>query len=112
MKKVLETRDDVVFYIKMLPLVRIHPDAYKKTKAIVCEKDNEKALKMLEDAFEKKPLPEPSCETDSVDETIALAREFGITGTPAIVFPDGSKVNGSLSSVELIRQMENRQKPE
>ncbi len=110
MKKAVEEQDDVAFYIKMLPLVQLHPEAYNKSKAIVCEKDNDKALKMLEDAFDKKPLPEPACETDAVDETLRLGRSFGIRGTPTIVFPDGTKMSGAVDAAELVKQMKSRQK--
>jgi thiol:disulfide interchange protein DsbC len=84
LKKVIEKRKDIAFYIKMFPL-KMHPDAYGKSQTIVCEK----SLDLLDDAFAKKSIPEPSCDTNVVDETIELAGTLGITGTPALILPSG-----------------------
>lgn len=73
----------------MFPL-RIHPEAYEKAKAIVCEK----SLALLEDAFEKKPLPKPKCETTVIDENIKLAEKLGISSVPSLILPDGRIISG------------------
>jgi len=88
MKKVVAERKDIAFFIKMLPVTGVQ--AYEKSKTIVCEK----SLKLLEDAFEKKPLPKPNCETTVLDENIKLAEKLGISGTPAIILPDGKVIPG------------------
>ncbi len=88
-KKVVQERKDVAFYIKMFPL-KMHPEAYDKSKAIVCEK----SLEMLENAFDKKPIPKPKCETTVIDENIKLGEKLGISGTPALVMPDGRLISG------------------
>lgn len=88
MKKVIAERKDIAFFIKMLPVTGVQ--AYEKSKTIVCEK----SLKLLEDAFEKKPLPKPNCETTVLDENIKLAEKLGISGTPAIILPDGKVIPG------------------
>jgi thiol:disulfide interchange protein DsbC len=84
MTKVIEERKDIAFYIKLYPL-KSHPEAYEKSKAIVCEK----SLDLLEAAYEKKPLPKSSCETTIIDENIRLAEKIGISSLPSIVLPDG-----------------------
>jgi len=89
MKKVVEKRKDIAFYIKMFPL-QIHPGAYEKAKAIVCEK----SLALLDDAFEKKELPKPKCETTVVDENLKLAEKLGISGAPTLIMPDGRVLSG------------------
>jgi thiol:disulfide interchange protein DsbC len=97
MKKVIEKRKDIVFFIKMFPLP-MHKGAYDEAKAIVCEK----SLALLEDAFEKKPLPAPKCDTKAVDDNIKLAEKLGIRGTPAIILPDGVVVPGYKDADSLI----------
>jgi len=84
MKKVIEKRKDIVFFIKMFPLP-MHKGADEKAKAIVCEK----SLALLEDAFEGKTIPAPKCKTTAIDENIKLAAKLGIRGTPAIILPNG-----------------------
>jgi thiol:disulfide interchange protein DsbC len=97
MKKIIEKRKDIAFYIKLFPL-KIHPDAYEKAKAIVCEK----SLALLEDAFENKPLPKATCETSVLDENSKLAEKLGISGTPAIILPNGTIIPGYKDADSLI----------
>lgn len=89
LKKVVAERKDIAFYIKMYPLP-IHKDATEKAKAIVCEK----SLKLLDEAYEKKPLPKAKCKAPVIDENIKLAKKLGIAGTPALVMPDGRVISG------------------
>ena len=102
MKKVIEERKDIAFYVKLFPLP-MHAGAYEKSKAIVCEK----SLKLLEDAYEKKELPKASCETAAVDNTIKLAEKLGISGTPALIFPDGKVIPGAVDAKTIIGQVGN-----
>lgn len=97
MKKVVEERKDIAFYLKMYPL-KIHPNAYEKAKAIVCEK----SIALLEDAFAKKEIPKAKCETKVIDENIKLAERLGISGTPAMVFPNGNLVSGAMDAKKII----------
>jgi len=103
MKKVITERKDIAFYIKLYPLP-MHKDAYEKAKAIVCEK----SLSLLEDAFERKPLPAPKCESTAIDDNIKLAQKLGITGTPAIIMPDGRLIPGYLEADALIKQIDKK----
>lgn len=102
MKKVIAERKDIVFFIKMFPL-QMHKDAYEKSKVIVCEK----SLAVLEAAFEKKELPKPKCETTELEDNLKLVKKLGITGTPAIILPDGKIIPGyrdAKALIELIGQ--------
>ena len=100
MKKIIEERKDVAFYIKMLPL-KIHPGAYEKSKAIVCEK----SLALLEAAYDKKPVPKASCDAKVVDETMQLAQKLGISSLPSLVFPDGRVVPGYKDAKTLLQMI-------
>ena len=81
----------------MFPL-KIHPNAYEKAKAIVCER----SITLLNDAFEKKQLPKPKCETSAIDENLKLGEKLGITGAPALIMPNGSIVPGYKDADSLI----------
>jgi thiol:disulfide interchange protein DsbC len=102
MKKIVEERKDIAFYIKLFPL-RIHPEAYEKSKAIVCEN----SLTLLEEAFDKKPLPKPKCETRVIDENIKLAEKLGISSVPVLILPDGKVILGYRDSKTLINLIGN-----
>lgn len=84
LKKVIAENKDIVFYLKLMPL-KIHPDSYWKSQSIMCSG----SLQMLEDNFEKKPIPRPSCQSPVIEENLRLATELGISGTPTLIMPDG-----------------------
>jgi thiol:disulfide interchange protein DsbC len=96
---IIKERNDIVFLIKMLPLITIHKDSYRKSKIIVCSK----SVETLEKAFNKQPLTETICDTNVVDDTIRMAEQLGISGTPAIVFPDGRLIKSALSASDINR---------
>jgi len=98
LKKVVENDPDIVFFIKMLPLVKIHPESYDIARTILCEND----LTLLEDSFAKKSVPPPTCESDAVDRTIKLAQSLGIGSTPTMILPDGRISPGYLSADKLL----------
>jgi thiol:disulfide interchange protein DsbC len=89
MKQIIAERKDVAFYIKLFPL-KIHPGAYEKSKAIVCEK----SLALLELAYDKKPLPKATCETTVIDDNIKLAERLNINSLPSMILPDGRVIPG------------------
>ena len=72
--------------------------AYEKAKAIICEK----SVALLEDAFDKKALPKPKCETTAVDENIKLAEKLGISSTPVSILSDGRVISGYKDANTLI----------
>ncbi len=90
-------RKDIAFYLKMFPLAS-HPEAYEKSKSIVCEK----SIALLEDAYEKKPVPKPNCGTLVVDENIKLAQKLGITSVPMVILPNGTLLPGYKDAKALI----------
>ncbi|MBE0427079.1 MAG: DsbC family protein [Nitrospirae bacterium] len=94
-KKIIEKRKDIAFYVKMFPL---NQSSIEKAKAIVCEK----SLKLLDDAFAKKQLPEPKCKTSAIDENLKLGRKIGINGTPTLILPNGSLIPGYKDADSLI----------
>ncbi len=89
MKKITEERKDIAFFIKFFPL-KIHPAAYEKAKAILCEK----SLALLDDAHSGKSLPQPKCETTAVDDSMKLAEKLGLSSVPVLILPDGRVMPG------------------
>lgn len=105
MKEIVKKRKDIAFYIKLFPLVKLHPQAYEKSKAVMCKN----SLKLLDDAFEGKDVPKADCDTKALDENTKLAEKLGISGTPAIILPDGRLVPGYVDSATLLKLMETPQ---
>src|SRR5208283_4682547 len=90
MKKVVEARKDIAFYIKLFPLAA-HKDAYWKANAIECKK----SLTMMEDNFEGRPITKDNCGTKEIDDNIKLAQSLGVLGTPTLILPDGTVHEGA-----------------
>ncbi len=103
MKKVIEKRKDIAFYIMLYPLP-MHKDSARIAKAIQCTK----SLELLDEAFAKKQIPDPTCETTAIDENIKLAQKLGITGTPGLIFPDGSLVPGAIDADKIISTIDKK----
>ncbi len=102
LKKVVDRRREIAFYIKLYP-IQINSDAYWKSKTILCSR----SLKLLEENFAKRPIPKPGpdCQAKEVDENIKLAKELGIRGTPTLIMPDGSIHPGFLEADRLIERI-------
>ena len=102
-KQIGEKRKDIAFYIKMYPLP-FHKDAYWKSKSIVCNN----SLQLLQDCFDKKEIAKTDCKTEEVDDTLKLAKSLGITGTPAIILPDGRIRMGAIPEEELTKLIDGK----
>ncbi|MBP1722434.1 MAG: protein disulfide bond isomerase, DsbC/DsbG-like, one heme-binding site [Deltaproteobacteria bacterium] len=107
MEKVIKEKKDIVFYILLYPL-SFHKDAYWKSKSIMCNR----SLKMLEEAFAKKEIPKLECDSKEIDSNIKVAEALGITGTPALVLPDGRVHTGMMPARQLIDFINGIPKPE
>ena len=97
MEKVLQERNDIVFYIFLYPLP-VHPDAYWKSKSILCNK----SLKMLEDAYAGKEISHLECDSKEIDTHLKLAATLRIAGIPTLVLSDGRNRNGPITAEHLI----------
>lgn len=101
LKKLVALEPDLTVYIKMFPL-KMHPAAYDKARVIL----GSNSLDMLDKAFAGEKLPEPGekDKKEPVDETIKLGESLGISGTPAIILPDGELVSGARDA-ETLKKM-------
>lgn len=105
MKEIVKKRKDIAFYLKLFPLVKIHPQSYEKSKAVQCTN----SIKLLDDAFEGREVPKAGCETKVLDENIKLAEKLGIIGTPAIILPDGRLIPGYMDAQNLLKMIDTPQ---
>jgi thiol:disulfide interchange protein DsbC len=99
MQKAAAIHDDLAFFIKLYPLVKLHPKAYDKAKAIICAK----SPAMLEKSLRGENLPPPTCETDQVDKNMVLADKLGIKSTPTLIYADGRVAPGYKTADEIIK---------
>ena len=104
-KEIIAKRKDIAFYIKLFPLA-MHPEAYKKSQSVLCEK----SMELLDAAFEGKEVPPAKCKTSEVDDNIELAKSLGISGTPGIILPNGTLIAGYVKADKLIQLIDENQK--
>ena len=71
--------------------------AYEKMLSVWCSDDRKKSMTQAKNG---QNLPTADCESP-VLEHWALGKELGITGTPALVFPDGRVIAGYLDAERL-----------
>ncbi|HWP20349.1 MAG TPA: DsbC family protein [Burkholderiaceae bacterium] len=95
----LQSVKDVTVYTFLYP-VPIGPDSEAKSHAVWCAKDR---LKTWQD-WMLRNVPPPAaakCDTGAVSRTVELARKHRITGTPTLVFEDGTRVPGAISTEQV-----------
>lgn len=98
---ILKERKDIAFYIVLFPLP-MHPAAMGKSVKIICA-DKKDQAKLLDMVMEGKKIDAKECQTKQIEDNIALAREFGISGTPGIVLPDGRLLPGYMPKDALLK---------
>lgn len=92
----LRSIDNVTVYTFLYPI--LSQDSHERSRNIWCAEDSEAAWRdwMLSG---KQPQA-AECETP-IEANLALGRGLMVTGTPAIFFADGSRINGALPTETL-----------
>jgi len=92
--------DDVTIYVFLYPV--LGPDSTEKARSIWCSKDRIKAWdNQLVNGVA--PTAPTTCDTSSIDKTVAFGKQKNITGTPTMFFVDGQRIPGAIP-VEQIEQ--------
>lgn len=96
----LTSINDVTIYVFLYPV--LGPDSLEKAKSIWCSKDK---IKAWDDQLVRgiAPTAAGSCDTSSIDKTLAFGKQKNITGTPTMFFVDGQRVPGAIPG-EMIEQ--------
>jgi thiol:disulfide interchange protein DsbC len=95
--------DNVTVYLYLYPI--LGPDSTEKSRNIWCAKDKARAW---QDWMLKNDVPakaEASCDTTALSRNIEFGRKHRITGTPTLIFTDGSRVPGAIGGADLERML-------
>ena len=96
--------DDVTIYRFLLPLESIHPGATAKTLAIWCSNDRAAAWsEWMLNRTEPKAAP---CNADSLASVLETAARLNLNSTPTLVFADGHRIIGSMTSDSLEKELQ------
>ena len=90
---------DVTTYTFLYPILALHPNAGDRSKGVWCAADRRKAW---DDYMQHSVTPEmKSCDTSAIDAIAQLGQKYHITGTPTLVFADGSVIPGAIPGDKL-----------
>jgi len=99
----LQKVDNVTIYMFLYPI--LGADSTEKSKAVWCAKDRAQAWQdwMVRD----QPLPAAAtaCDANALTRNVELGRTYKITGTPTLVFVDGSRVPGAIDAKEVEKRL-------
>jgi thiol:disulfide interchange protein DsbC len=89
--------DNVTVHTFLYPI--LGPDSAEKSKNIWCAKDKGKSWQdwMFNDQI---PVV-ASCDTGALNRNLVLGRKHKITGTPTLIFMDGTRVPGALNTQQI-----------
>jgi thiol:disulfide interchange protein DsbC len=97
----LQKVDNVTIHMFLYPI--LSADSTERSKNIWCAKDKIKAWQdwMVRDQSPKTQ----SCDTSAIERNVELGRKFKITGTPTLVFLDGTRIPGAISAAEVEKHL-------
>lgn len=97
----LQKVDNVTVHTFLYPI--LSPDSAEKSNNIWCAKDRSTSWDdwMLRD---KTPAA-ASCDTTALQRNLAFGKKHKITGTPTLIFADGSRVPGAISGADLEKRL-------
>lgn len=101
----LQNVDNVTVYLFLYPI--LGADSVEKSKHIWCAKDKTKAW---QDWMLRNQTPKAaSCDTTAIERNVALGGKYKITGTPTLIFADGSRVPGAIAAAQVEKHLADAQ---
>lgn len=97
-EKDLQKVNNVTVHVMLIPI--LGADSVEKARQIWCSADKAKAWN---DWMQRDVLPKGagSCNTDALTANLDFARKYRITGTPTLVFEDGTRVPGAINAQQV-----------
>ncbi|MFT4241658.1 MAG: DsbC family protein [Acidovorax sp.] len=97
----LQNVDNVTVHLFLYPI--LSPDSAEKSRNIWCAKD--KATAWQDQMVRDKPAPSASCDTAAIQRNLAFGRKYKITGTPTLIFSNGTRVPGAIGAQEVEKRL-------
>ncbi len=109
-EKSLQEMDNLTVYTFVIPI--LGGDSPEKSRAAWCAKDSTTAWRTWMIDGTALPRPEGKCDASAIDRNLALSQKIRVTGTPAILFEDGTRAPGALSPQQLEQRLQAVQNPD
>lgn len=97
----MQNVDNVTVYLFLYPI--LSPDSAEKSRNIWCSKDRVAAWQDM--MIRDKPVPAASCDTSALQRNLAFGRQYKITGTPTLIFANGTRVPGAIGAAEVEKRL-------
>ena len=97
----LQKVDNVTIHMFLYPI--LSADSNEKSKNIWCTKDRAKTWQdwMVRD----KAAATASCDTSAIERNVEIGRKHKITGTPTLIFADGTRVPGAITAAQVEKHL-------
>jgi thiol:disulfide interchange protein DsbC len=92
---------DVTIYMFLYPI--LSPDSAEKSKNIWCAKDRSKAWQDL--MVRDQAVTPASCDSSALARNLEFGKKYRITGTPTLIFADGTRVPGAIGAPQVEKQL-------
>ena len=101
-EKDLQKVNNVTVYLYLIPI--LGQDSVEKSKQIWCSMNKGKTW---DDWMQRDVLPKgaSSCNTDALTANLEFAKKYRITGTPTLIFADGTRVPGAINAQQIEQQL-------
>lgn len=103
LEKDLLALKDVTIYTFLFPI--LGADSTAKSKDVWCAKDPGKAWRSWMVDGQTPAKAAAGCDTAALDRNLELGRKYRVTGTPAVVFEDGSRAPGAIPAAQIEARM-------
>ena len=90
----LQKLDDVTIYLYLYPI--LGSDSTVKSKNIWCAADKNKAWTAWMLKNEVPASANSACNTEAITRNVEIGKKFKITGTPTVIFQNGTRVPGAI----------------
>ena len=104
-EKDLAKVDNITVHFFLIPI--LGADSVEKSRQIWCSADKAKAWV---DWMQRDIAPKGSgkCNTDALTANLDFAKKYRITGTPTLIFEDGSRVPGAIGAAQVEERLAKR----
>jgi thiol:disulfide interchange protein DsbC len=92
---------DVTIYMFLYPI--LSPDSADKSRNIWCARDKAKAWQDL--MLRDQGIAPASCDASALARNIEFGKKYRITGTPTLIFADGTRIPGAISAQQVEKQL-------
>jgi thiol:disulfide interchange protein DsbC len=101
----LQKVDNVTVYMFLYPI--LGPDSTEKSRAVWCARDKGQAWQDWMVRSEPLQKADAGCDVTALARNTEFGRKHKITGTPTLIFADGSRVPGAIATADIEKLLAN-----